>query len=126
MKAIQVVPPVLLALGAIAYLRFGPEYLLLAIPLVSVASFLFVSRTWTRNAVAASFIASLLCSSLFLFLGQPDFKPWGVLSFMFFSTGAALSYIDWLGAERTAAINPKSSVPAGSGLAKKRAGGGKR
>lgn len=126
MKAIQLVPPILLALVAIAYLRHSPEYFLLAIPLVSVLSFLFISRAWTRNVVAASFMASLLGSSILLFLGMSDFKPWGVLSFLFFSTGAALSYIDCLGGAPAAAGNPKSSVPAGSGRVKKPTGGGKR
>ncbi len=125
MRAIQLMPPILLALGAIAYLRHGPEYLLITIPLVSALSFLFISRAWTRNVVAASFIACLLGSSLLLFLGQPDFKPWGVLSFMFFSSGAVISYIDWLGTGQAATCNPKSLAP-GSGRAKKHAEGVKR
>ena len=127
MKAIRLVPPFLLALAAIAYLRSGPEYLLLTIPVVSILSFRFISGPWTWKVVGTSFIISLLGSSLLLFLGLPEFKSWGVLSFMFFSTGALASYLDWLGVLETKGGKSNPNAPIGSpDKAKTRHGGVKR
>jgi len=113
MKAFRLVPPILLAIGAIAYLLSGAEYLLIIIPVVSLLSLRFVENAWTRKVVAASFIISLLGSSLLLFLGSPMHLPWGVLSFMFFSTGALASYLEWLGVLGTGEITLKPDAPIG-------------